>query len=218
MNEIKLKPGDPGYWKERSKKGQKYITKPKAIPNPETLWELACLYFERTDNAPLHKKDFIRGGDNAGKEVNIKAARPYTWSAFEDYLFEEGVIMYLDDYRYDRGGKYSEFKEVVELIGRVMYANKFEGASVGLFNPSIIARELGLVEKVQTQNQNIDIAFDYSGLSDAALEEIAAIRFQADALPPAAKKLTSSDKPIEEAKHTDVDTDLPEGYENDELM
>ena len=172
---IRLKPGDPDYWKMRSVQGQKYLTKPKAIPTAKMLWELACLYFERVDNAPIKKKDFIRGGDKAGTQIDIDAARPYTWSGFEDFLFEEGIIMSLENYKYNRKGTHDGYEEVVELIDKVMYANKFDGASVGIFNPSIISRELGLVDKTSSENKNLDISFDYTQLSEAALEEIVGI-------------------------------------------
>jgi hypothetical protein len=192
MNNEKLKPGDPGYWKMRSRTGQEYLTKPKAIPHARALWELACLYFERVDSAPIKKKDFIRGGDKAGTQIDVDAARPYTWSGFEDFLFEEGIVMTLDNYKHNRKGTHNGYEEVVAQIGKVMYANKFEGASVGIFNPVIIARELGLVDKTQSENKNIDISFDYSALSAGALEEIAAIRFQDSDKP------LQIDKPIEE--------------------
>ena len=37
----------------------KKVGRPKAIPSPERLWELACDYFEDVDNNPIQKEELI---------------------------------------------------------------------------------------------------------------------------------------------------------------
>lgn len=48
----------------------------------------------------------------------------------------------------NRGGEQSEIAAVVARADRLIYAMKFEGAAAEVFNPAIIARELGLAEKL----------------------------------------------------------------------
>ena len=139
-----MKRGDLGYWAWRAKTGA-----PKKIPTPEILWDLACKYFQIRDESPWIKKDFIRGGDNAGKLVDLETAVPYTWAGLEDYLRENGILARLDDYKANKGGNYAEFSDVCTHIRQIMYDQKFTGASVGAFNANIIARDLGLTDKTE---------------------------------------------------------------------
>lgn len=173
------KKGDPGYWDYMKKEGVKAIKaskvgRPKKIESPEKLWELACSYFEEVDSRPFQKQDFIRGGESAGKIVTLANIRPYSWAGFETYLIKHGIIYKLDRYKANTNGAYEEFRDVVSRIDRVMFDNKFEGAAVGAFNASIIARDLQLAEITKSEvNANVKNEVDYSRLSDEALAEIA---------------------------------------------
>ena len=40
-----------------------------------------------------------------------------------------------------------EFKWVTDAVDDIMFSQKFEGAAAGIFNPNIIARDLGLADK-----------------------------------------------------------------------
>jgi len=42
--------------------------------------------------------------------------------------------------------------EVIRAINAIMYTNKFDGASCGLYNANIIARDLGLADKKDVKN------------------------------------------------------------------
>ena len=177
----KLVRSDKKYWKRRAEIGAEILIQQersrgnyKYIPTPAIMWELACDYFERVDESPIKKQEFIRGGDNAGKKIDIEYARPYSWAGFEDYLFERGIIAYLDEYRFRTKPGYDNYAEVMNQIGKIMHANKFDGAAVGIFNAVIVARDLGLADKIiqENLNANIELDIDYSKLSDEALEEI----------------------------------------------
>ena len=128
----------------------KKIGRPKAIPTPERLWELACDYFEDVDNNPIQKEELIKGGMFAGDKGTVNLQRPYTWDGFSSWLYINGVINKLDDYRLNTGDAYSNFQGIIRAIGEVMRSQKFEGASAGIFNSNIIARELGLAEKSES--------------------------------------------------------------------
>ena len=177
-----LQPGDPEYWAERARTGARALRevrtikqRKKLIETPERMWQLACEYFQRVDDTPLYKTDFLRGGAEAGKEIKIKVDRPYSWMGFEDYLFEKGIIgSTLEKYRYNYNGYYTEYEDVVRAINSVMRTNKFDGAVVGIFNPALISQDLGMVSKTQAQvlTHSTD-PIDYSKLSTEALEELA---------------------------------------------
>lgn len=127
----------------------KKVGRPKAIPTPERLWELACDYFEDVDNNPITKEELIKGGMFAGDKGTVNLQRPYTFEGLEVYLYLNGIISKLDDYRANTYGNYSEFQDVVRVIEKTIRTQKFEGASAGIFNASIISAELGIAKKIE---------------------------------------------------------------------
>jgi hypothetical protein len=135
-------------WAGRTKLGR---GRPKAVESPEVLWELAREYFQETDEKPFFKQEVLKGGPAAGTIVKVPTIRPYTWKAFENFLFYKGIASDLENYRYNKGSAYDEYIGIVTRIGSIIYNQKFEGAAVGAFNPNLIARELGLAEKTQQQ-------------------------------------------------------------------
>lgn len=158
-------------WTEAKKRGGNR----KNIEDPQKMWDLACDYFKHTDDNQYEKQDFIRGGEKAGDIVKLKNGRPYTWAGFAVYLRNNEIISSIDHYRLNRDGKYRHFQEVMKAIGDVIYDNKFSGAAVGVFNANLIARDLGLVDKVQEVVPEAP-ELDLSKLSEAALEEVLALQ------------------------------------------
>lgn len=150
------------FWQLRSKHGRS-----KLFASPNLLWKAAIEYFTATDARKWIKKDWV--GKDA-MEIERETETPYTLS---------GLCLYLNcnrGYFHDFKKTCSEdFSEVVTRIEDIIYTQKFEGAAVGAFNPNIIARDLGLVDKtdVTSKGQRVVHGIDYSKLSDAALEEIA---------------------------------------------
>lgn len=156
------RPGDPGYWEWRGRTG--FVGKPKAFKDPQELWNLACEYFERIDSMPFEVQEQRKGSVRIEKGmdvseikasienpvVNLKITKPYTWAGFEDYLLEQGYVRNLAPYRLNIDKRYDDFQEVMKSIANVMYAQKHNGATVGIYNANIIARDLGLTDKIQT--------------------------------------------------------------------
>lgn len=136
----------PDYWQSRKKLGR-----PKKIKSPKYLWELACDYFSHVSNNPIVVSFTVNVGEMVGKSFPSTRIRPFTWHGFEDYLFERGVIVRLDDYKSNKGGAYAEFSDIITRVGNIIYSQKFEGAAVGLFKENLISRELGLVDKSSTE-------------------------------------------------------------------
>ena len=131
-------------WKEMKKLGR-----PKAIATPEKLWELACEYFEEIDDNPFTKEELIKGGMFAGDKGTINLKRPYTWDGFSVSLYTKGIISKIKDYKENTDCRYEDYQPIIRAIGEVIWAQKFEGAAVGIFNSNIIAREIGLSEKLE---------------------------------------------------------------------
>jgi hypothetical protein len=130
------------FWELRASHGRDLI-----FSSPEILWEACKEYFEATVNRPWIKKDWV-GKD--GMEVDRETTPPFTLS---------GLCLFLDieektwwNYR-----KRKDFLQVVSRVERVIYTQKFEGATVGVFNSNIIARDLGLTDKREIEEVKIKV-------------------------------------------------------------
>ncbi len=149
------------------------VGRPKNISGPEELLEHFRDYVTEVDENPFLKQEVLKGGAAAGSIVEVPTIRPYTWTGFSTYLFTSGILAKLDDYKSNKENRYSDFTGILTYIGEAMYSQKFEGATTGAFNASIIARDLGLAEKtVNDTKLTQETLIDYSKLSDEALEEI----------------------------------------------
>lgn len=105
--------------------------------SPIELWEACKEYFEWIDETPIVETET----NTSGKSKSVKEkehAKPYTW---------EGLYAYLGVCNLDRYRKKKAFVGIISHISNIIYSNKFEGASVGLFNSNIIARDLGLKDR-----------------------------------------------------------------------
>lgn len=148
------------FWKKRAKHGRDRI-----FQSPKQLWESACEYFEYMDKNPWKSKELMRSGDLAGELVDVPTARPYSleglclylganskyWAQFKLGLPEAKTL--------DKEQK-EAFSNVITQIEAVIRVQKMEGATVGAFNHNIIARELGLVDKTETQTQNTHVNYN----------------------------------------------------------
>jgi hypothetical protein len=126
----------------------KYQGKPRAYKSADEIWDKAEEYFEWVDKNPIKETKLF----GTGLKDDVNLMRPYTQS---------GLLLYMniDDNTWRRYGSedsYQEYWGVVKHINQIIYTQKFEGAAVGLLNPNIIARDLGLVDKQETKTeQNI---------------------------------------------------------------
>lgn len=131
-------PKNNQFWKLRSKHGRN-----KIFESPKVLWEGACEYFEYIDNNPVEVED-----NKGTKNVNtIKLKRPYTWTGLELFL---GINSF-EEYKSDKES-YKDFSEIIRRIDKIIYTQKFEGATIGIFKENIIARDLGLADKVKQEH------------------------------------------------------------------
>lgn len=114
-------------------------------------------YFIYVDSNPWIKKDAIRSGDNAGKIIDIPTQRPYSEVGFcAFHNLGEHYINQLGHTLENKGDNKNENEKRLSYIltqARAKCRNqKFEGAAVGAFNANIIARDLGLVDKTETES------------------------------------------------------------------
>jgi len=119
------------FWKLRSTHGRELI-----FSSPEILWQACIEYFEATDARKWTKKDWV-GKDAI--EVTRETDTPYTLTG----LF---VFLDIDRKTWDLYRNREEFIPVITRIEQIMFTQKLEGAAVGAFNASIIARDLQLKE------------------------------------------------------------------------
>ena len=122
------------------------LGRPRIFKTPAELWEKAQGYFQECDENPLKAvkrksrkyktKEYSGFSDEEIETLKI----PYTWEGLYVYL---GVCD-LEYYRKDR-----DFSKVLTHIRNIMYNQKFSGAAAGIFNHSIIARDLGLKEHTE---------------------------------------------------------------------
>lgn len=122
------------FWKQRSSHGRKPI-----FADPDQLWEACVEYFEWVEANPLYEDGLVTYQGTATHEPVAKM-RAMTIG---------GLCIFLDisqqawsEYRARK-----DFGEVVTQVETVIRAQKFEGASAGLLNANIIARDLGLADK-----------------------------------------------------------------------
>ena len=127
------------WWQLRATSGRK-----KTFESPEQLWISCQEYFKATEKRKWLRTDF------KGKEVQedlIPTDTPFTLTG--RYIFLE-----IDEntwQRYRKEDPYKEFWAVVKIVDQIIYNQKFEGAAVGVYNSNIIARDLGLIDKKQTE-------------------------------------------------------------------
>lgn len=133
------------FWKHRKKHGRN-----KLFATPGLMWEAACNYFEWCDHNPWMKNEVLKGGEKVGQIIKIPTARPFTMKGLCLYL--ECSPSYFRNFKNQERKDSENFKAVIERIEDVIYIQKYEGAVVGVFNPNIIARDLGLTDSKRVEH------------------------------------------------------------------
>jgi hypothetical protein len=124
---------------------EKFIN-PKIFTTPEDLLDTAIQYFQWCDDNPLIKKDFVRGGENAGDIVDLETDRPYLIEGFCNFA---GITTQTFD-NYSKSKGYEKFFGVSRAIRDTIFRQNLEGGLVGGFNAMLVARKLGIQDKIQS--------------------------------------------------------------------
>lgn len=141
----------------------------KNIESPEKLRELFEEYKDYCKKNPKYENILSH---KTGEIHKVPREVSYTWSGFEVWLFNKKVVARLDDYRFNKENRYSEYAYILDIINKEIYNDKINGAVAGIFNQNIIARDLGLVDKQQV-DQNTKVKNPYEGLTTEELRELA---------------------------------------------
>ena len=129
------------FWELRSKHGRE-----KLFVTPELMWEAACEYFDWCQNNPINDPRSYGG--------IAMIPRPFTIHGLCSYLCCN--TQYFKTFKAQLPEGEKDFNTVVRNIEERIYQQKFEHAVIGIFKENIIARDLGLTEKSQVDN-NIKI-------------------------------------------------------------
>lgn len=128
----------------------------KYIETPEKLME----YFERYRDWRKENGRVVSYYSKAmGEYVDKTVEAPVTFKGFEIWLRKNGIIDNLGDYEANRNGSYSEYSSILRAIKDEIYDDKYTGAVCGLFKENIIARDLGLMERVDQTTKGDKIEF-----------------------------------------------------------
>lgn len=129
------------YWRARSSHGRK----PK-FSDPDVFWDACCEYFDWIEEHPLSESIVYQGKLSETSNPLMRA------------MTVTGLRLFLD-ISHTTWGVYKENDDLVAVITRaeeVIYTQKFSGAAAGLLNANIIARDLGLADKSQTDHSSRD--------------------------------------------------------------
>jgi len=127
-------PAGNEFWKMRSTHGRKPI-----FPDADTLWDAACEYFAWVEANPLKEAQAF-AYQGAVTVHELSKMRAMTISGL--CIFLDISLQNWTEYREREG-----FSDITSRVDDIIRTQKFEGASAGLLNASIIARDLGLSEK-----------------------------------------------------------------------
>lgn len=131
------------FWKLRSKHGRD-----KLFETPELLWQSACEYFQWCDENPL-KEEKLFHYQGEVKSKDISKLRAYTLTGLCLYL--DCTEDYFRSFKSQDRKKEKDFITVITRIERVIFNQKFTGASADLLNANIISRDLGLIDKKEVE-------------------------------------------------------------------
>lgn len=122
--------------------------RPPKIKTPDEMWGYFEEYKKWCKDNPLFENTV---NTKTGEIYRIPRERPYTWESFNNWVNSKNIISDFDDYKKGETEHYKKFSGIITRINREIYSDKYDGAAVGLYNASIIARDLGLADAKKTE-------------------------------------------------------------------
>lgn len=147
-------PAGNQFWKARSKHGRD-----KIFASDTMLWEACCEYFQWVEDNPLWEmKPFAYQGVVVQEPVAKMRA-----------MTIGGLCIFLDidDTTWRAWRNVNDFSSVVSRAEAIIYQQKFTGAAAELLNSNIIARDLGLSDKKETEHSG---TIQFTDMTDDELE------------------------------------------------
>lgn len=141
------------FWKLRTKHGRD-----KLFSDAVTLTEEAFSYFDWCDRHPWEKTELVKYKGDAF-EAEVPLGRPYSMDGLTYFLGVSGA--YFRAAKANLKNKIESKKatpeeedllEAIYLIEQVVRAQNVEGAAVGVFSASLVARIHGIAENINNNN------------------------------------------------------------------
>ena len=113
------------------------------LDSPEQLWELFEKYINQREWITVTQPHVKLG------TVDIKVREPMTMEGFKCFLWDVGIgdiKRYIDN----SDGHFNNYVPIITRIKEKIFKNNFGYASVNVYKENLIARQLGLVDKNQT--------------------------------------------------------------------
>lgn len=133
------------------------------IPDPETLWCLACGYFEWVEENPIYEPQLVSYQGESNLEP-VPKARAMTWEGLATFCgIGTGNLL---NYAHKE-----EFEGVMSVIKACMRDQKFTLAAAGLLNANLIGRDLGIGEVID--HRSSDGSMTPSRVDAALVERLA---------------------------------------------
>lgn len=127
------------------------IGRKKIFEDGNILYREAVKYFDWCDKNPLNRSEIVKYKEDFDQAL-VPIGRPYTMTGLCVYLgVSEAYFRTAKSQLKAKGNKIEEYEQdivdAIEFIETIVRNNQIEGASVGMFNPAIIARLNGLTDK-----------------------------------------------------------------------
>lgn len=134
------------------------VGQPRKFPTAAILWEKASNYFAWCERNPWTRPELVKYQGEA-EEYAVPIGRPFTVDGLCAFVGVSGGYFRackanLRD-KIERGKGTPEDEatvEVIETIENIIRNQQIEGATVGVFNPGIVARLNGLADTVNNVN------------------------------------------------------------------
>ena len=125
---------------------EKLMGRPRSY-TPEEWGAKFIEYLEARGVKVWNKHEGIRGGEMAGTTVKVPHEMPLSIESFCVFAGVHKQTFY--NYESDKDNEpYSNYFDITTHIREVIESDQIDGATVGAYNPSIIAKRLGLMDKV----------------------------------------------------------------------
>ncbi|WP_373031624.1 terminase small subunit [Sulfurovum sp.] len=125
------------FWKARSKHGRN-----KIFSDDDVLWEACQEYFQWVVDNPLQEEKVFCHQGNVTK-TSLDKMRAMTIGGLCTFLD-------IDQTTWTEYKKHKDFSSVCTRVEQIIKDQKFAGAAADMLNPSIIARDLGLADKTDS--------------------------------------------------------------------
>jgi len=124
----------------------KNFFKPKKY-SPEQWKDIFIEYLADRGERVWNKKEPIKSGDHAGKLIDVPNQLPLTMESF--CVFAGVTLQTFNNYEKMKG--YEQYFGLTTRMRDIIESDQLDGATVGAYNPNIIARKLGLSEKIENK-------------------------------------------------------------------